>query len=48
MKYSEIREYILNYIEHCGKEDIVRLYAQVELGKRWRSELTYLDIEWDE
>ena len=45
MKYSEIREYILNYIEHCSKEDIVRLYARVELDDR---PVAYLDIEWDE
>ena len=31
MKYSEIRAWIDNYLEHCGKEDIVNLYNKLGL-----------------
>jgi len=41
MKYSEIRDWVINYIEHCSKEDMVELYEEV-------CRVSCGDVEWDE
>ena len=50
MKYSEIRDWVINHIEHCSKEDIVNLYNKFGYGEICPRDGHVLseDIEWDE
>jgi hypothetical protein len=44
MKYSEIRDWVINHIEHCSKEDMVELYENIIAEDLPIS----VNVEWDE
>ncbi len=53
MKYSEIRDWVCNYLEHCSKEDMVDLYNKLGYGAVYSRDpkdghVLRDDIEWDE
>jgi len=51
MKYSEIRDWVVNHIEHCSKEEIVELYEVLskirKLSELMECSLS-VNVEWDE
>ena len=54
MKYSEIRAYVDKYLEHCSKEDMIKLYVSIKDGlpSPWGHYHCLInfneEIEWDE
>ena len=60
MKYSYIRDWVINHIEHCSKEEIVELYEILskirKLSELTNTEILYgselavqgISVEWDE
>jgi len=47
MKYSEIRDWVINHIEHCSKEDMVELYENIIAFHDDRLPIS-VNVEWDE